>query len=295
MTDSATRAADPARAEVLRYRAGEPTRGPLLWEAGLWETPAQALEALRSGAWVPVECEHPIFVHADVGEVPCSLQGGGAVCGPKVASIWTDCPVCMGTGKEWSPKHAELAAYAGEESLRGACSLAYLAGLREELPLKFTKHLPHYGPVPPVVAAYGVVREWLREGTHCEDCGGRGFHMWDECEHGAYNADGCCDEGEKCDGTGVDRNRNRRAWDALDAVERWIWEPSEANRLACRDPWTFATDGSPHSLLAGGVYWPELGLEPIETCLALGLLEDQAAQAARAWVRRWALAPLVGR
>ena len=262
MTDSATRAAEPAHAEVLRYRAGEPTRGPLLWEAGLWETPAEALEALRSGAWVPVRC----------GFKKCF---GGEVQHPDDDTRWDPCPVCMGTGKEWSPRHAELAAYAGEESLRqpGVYESDWIGsawyreadrgrtrgGVDDSRPLlthlRESRAFPGFGPVPPVVAAYGVVREWV-----------------------AVMKGGISGAVE----------------DALDAVERWIREPSEANRLACRDPWTFAINNSPHSLLAGRVYWPELNYDSITRAVEDGLPEDQAAQAARAWVRRWALAPLVG-
>lgn len=272
MTDAATRDQDPARAEVARYRAGEPTRGPLLWQAGVWETPAEALEALRSGAWQPVACSFC----AGKGRLPWNdrlptLQPDG---GP--------CPLCLGTGLSWSKRHAELAAYAGEESLKrprplcrdcadedGVCPTTGEACDPDDMQ-SWLSALSGWGTVPPVVAALGVVWAWLRRrwGKRIPPVTGRGMST----------------------------NERRACEQALDAVERWCYWPSEEHRLACESP-DWAPPPPPVTQGVRAVRHSEARFASwaIRDAMLGGLPEDQAAQAARAAVSEWALAGLRGR
>lgn len=251
MADQATQhlaRADEARAEVERYRAGEPTRWPLLWQAGLWETPADALEALRSGAWQPVACEFC----GDWPTIPAGCVGEGKK---------AHCPFCFGTGLSWSERHAELAAYAGCESLRLPTFDVpeYWRQIEKDSASRFAGEVRGlWGTVPPAMAALGVVRAWARQ----------------EMSAGQ-------------------RMAVRRA---LDVVERWGYWPSEENRAAVDSAWNLLEAFSPASRLCNAVRGGEQTPQTtIQECLDRGLPEATAAQAARDEVRRWSLAGLRGR
>lgn len=87
--------------------------------------------------------------------------------------------------------------------------------------------------------------------------------------------------------------------DAIGAVERWCYWPSEEHRAAVEEAW----DGLPPSNLASWLCTtvrhatasgaPSTAHE-ISAALRDGLPETTAAQAARDEVRRWALKGLVG-
>lgn len=272
MSDAALRRARPdAQAHALAcMRAGEPfdarllvTLTPDLDEAepgGL--SIAQAHAAFVREQWLPPRCEtcggDGGSVRATCNEIletctdPCdgpTSPTGLVVCGHCQVAWGPPCPACMGTGRQWSEKHAELAAYA----------LGYLPGVPNACRLdtpwppgflaEWLQELSDFGTLPPLAAALGAARAW----AEAHD------------DRGDYLAE------------------NNFA--ALAAVERYLYSPTKANR----EVHDRHRGSSPVALLLGACLLRRHASDAVYFTLVRGLPEKAAADAARREVRRWVL------
>lgn len=268
MRDAVTRALERAiegadlAIALRKRRSGQPYDAPTLVKAQAI-TVGDAHLDWRRGLWESGECKHrwghSVTTFCDDDPALCIEREGGP-CGHCPIP---PCPLCLGSGLQWSEHHAELGAYAGEASLFDVVKERDhydWAGIAELPADDWVGQVGEWSPLAPVAAALGVAREWNVK------------HLWDETD-GFYDA-----------------------LEALGAVLAYLFDTTST--LAAR-LWGSMDGASPATSLVGWVHAVQVNRAErldadgyLRNALAIAsrdLAPDVVAEAARAGVRRWVL------